>query len=75
MVVTIDSTTTVIIASETQEPTCDLCVDDGSTPTCSTTGKTLTNVQSLSLEFSCSKPQDMYSVKMKKKIGEDCGFI
>ena len=72
MVVTVDSSTTVVITRNPDEPECEVCSPDGS---CSPTEKTLTNVEGLSLEFSCAKPQDVYSMKMKKKIGEDCGGV
>ncbi|XP_059206765.1 CUB domain-containing protein 1 isoform X2 [Centropristis striata] len=68
MVITVDSGTTVVLSRDPKEPECEVCSVDGSTPDCSPTEKTLTKVEKLSLEFSCLKPQDVYSVKMKKKI-------
>ncbi|KAI3358716.1 hypothetical protein L3Q82_015125 [Scortum barcoo] len=68
MVITVDSSTTVVVRRDPKEPECEVCSVDGSTPNCSPTDKTLTNVDQLSLEFSCPKPQDMYSVKINKKI-------
>ncbi|XP_039977595.1 CUB domain-containing protein 1 [Xiphias gladius] len=68
MVITVDSSTTVVISRDPEGPECDVCTVDGSTMNCSPTEKILTNTEKLSLEFSCPKPQDMYSVKMKKKI-------
>uniref|UniRef100_A0A3Q3J9I8 CUB domain containing protein 1a n=1 Tax=Monopterus albus TaxID=43700 RepID=A0A3Q3J9I8_MONAL len=70
MVITIDSSTTVVVSRDPVEPACDVCSVDGPTPNCSPTEKTLTNVEKLSLEFSCQNPQDMYRVKIRKKI--DC---
>lgn len=72
MVISVDSSTTVVVSRDPKEPECEVCTIDGATPNCSPTEKTLTNVEKLSLEFSCQKPEDMYSVKMKKKIGESC---
>ncbi|XP_030268931.1 CUB domain-containing protein 1 [Sparus aurata] len=69
MVVSVDSSTTVVVSRNPGKPECEVCSPDGSTPNCSPTEKTLTNVDKLSLEFSCPKPQDMYSMKMNKKIG------
>jgi len=69
MVVTIDSSTTLVVSRDPGEPECDVC----STGDCSPTEKTLSDVEKLSLEFSCMKPQDVYSVKREKKIGEHCG--
>nr|XP_020453389.1 CUB domain-containing protein 1-like isoform X2 [Monopterus albus] len=68
MVITIDSSTTVVVSRDPVEPACDVCSVDGPTPNCSPTEKTLTNVEKLSLEFSCQNPQDMYRVKIRKKI-------
>ncbi|XP_075961597.1 CUB domain-containing protein 1 [Anarhichas minor] len=68
MVVTVDSSTTVVVSRDPEEPECEVCSVDGSARDCSPTEKTLTNVENLSLEFSCLKPQDVYSVTMKKKI-------
>ncbi|XP_051247553.1 CUB domain-containing protein 1 [Dicentrarchus labrax] len=67
-VITVDSSTTVVVSRNPEEPECEVCSVDGSTTNCSPTEKTLTNVKNLTLEFSCLKPQDVYSLKMKKKI-------
>lgn len=71
MVLSVNSSTTVVIRRDPEAPECDVCSLDGSTPQCATNEKTLTNVNNLSLEFSCLKPQDVYSVEIKKKIGEN----
>ncbi|KAL7382244.1 hypothetical protein ABVT39_019415 [Epinephelus coioides] len=68
MVVTVDSGTTVVVSRDPKGEECEVCSVDGSTRDCSPTEKTLTNVDKLSLEFSCQKPEDVYSVEMKKKI-------
>ncbi|XP_061615885.1 CUB domain-containing protein 1 isoform X2 [Phyllopteryx taeniolatus] len=68
VVVTIDSSTTVTIIRFSQEPECELCSGVDSARTCSRTGTNLTDVQSLSLEFSCLKPQEAFSVEVKKTI-------
>ncbi|KAM8839979.1 CUB domain-containing protein 1 [Spinachia spinachia] len=68
MVVTIDSSTTAVVRRDPAEPECDICSVDGTTRDCRTNEKTLTNVEKLLLEFSCLKPQDVYSVEIKKKI-------
>ncbi|XP_068432185.1 CUB domain-containing protein 1 [Clinocottus analis] len=68
MVVTVDSGTTVVVSRDPGEPECEVCSVDGSTRDCSPTEKTLTNVEKLPLEFSCLKPQDVYSVKVVTKI-------
>lgn len=70
MVITVDSSTTVVLSRD-EEPECEVCSVGGATPDCSPSEKTLTNVEKLSLEFGCLKPQDVYSVKTKKLIGEN----
>ncbi|XP_022602881.1 CUB domain-containing protein 1-like [Seriola dumerili] len=68
MVLTVDSSTTVVFTRDPKGPECEVCTVDGSTPNCNPTEKRLSNAEKHSLEFSCPKPQDMYSVKIKKKI-------
>ncbi|XP_041811381.1 CUB domain-containing protein 1 [Chelmon rostratus] len=68
VVVTVDSSTTVAISRNPEEPECEVCSGDGATPSCSPTEKSLTNAENLQLEFSCPKPEDVYSVKINKKI-------
>uniref|UniRef100_A0A3P8SNR5 CUB domain containing protein 1a n=1 Tax=Amphiprion percula TaxID=161767 RepID=A0A3P8SNR5_AMPPE len=67
MVVTVDPSTTVVLSRDVEEPECEVCTVEGSTPSCSAKEKQLTNAEN-SLEFSCLKPEDVFSVKMKKKI-------
>lgn len=66
----VDSATTVVVKRDPEEPDCEVCSVDGSTPDCSPTEKTLTNVANLTLEFSCLNPQNVYNVMIKKHIGE-----
>ena len=74
MVITIDPGTTVILKRDPKDTECEVCSVDGSTSDCSPADKKkLTNVDKLSLEFSCLKPEDVYSVEMTKKIGENYG--
>ncbi len=72
MVVTVDSGTNVVISRDPKQPECEVCSKADATSDCSPTEKTLTNVKDLTLEFSCLKPEDVYSVKMTKKIGKNC---
>lgn len=71
MVVSVDSSTTVAISRVPGEPECEVCSVDGSTPNCSPTEKTLTGSENLSLEFGCPKPENVYTVKIKKTIGKN----
>ncbi|XP_053302036.1 CUB domain-containing protein 1 [Pleuronectes platessa] len=68
MVVSVDPGTIAVVSRDPGGPECEVCTVDGSAPSCSPTEKTLTNVDKLSLKFSCPKPQEMYRVKMDKKI-------
>ncbi|KAM3596949.1 uncharacterized protein V6R79_023287 [Siganus canaliculatus] len=68
VVVSVDPSTTVVISRNPDEPECEICSVNGSTPSCSPTEKKLTNVEKLKVEFSCLKPEDMYDVKTKKNI-------
>lgn len=70
MVVSVDSSTTVAIRRAPGEPECEVCSVDGSTPNCSPTEKMLTRVENLSLEFGCPKPENVYTVKIQKRIGK-----
>lgn len=67
---TIDASTTVVLSRDPAEPECDVCSAQGSASDCSPTTKTLTEVGNLSLEFSCQKPQDVYTVTIQRKIGK-----
>ncbi|XP_022069363.2 CUB domain-containing protein 1 [Acanthochromis polyacanthus] len=67
MAVTVDPSTTVALIRDVEEPECEVCTVEGSTPSCSSKEKQLTSAEN-SLEFSCLKPEDVFSVKMKKKI-------
>ncbi|XP_047461686.1 CUB domain-containing protein 1 [Mugil cephalus] len=68
VVVTVDSSTTVVLNRDLGETECEVCTADGPTPTCSLKEKTLTSAKKLEVEFSCQKPEDVYSVKIQKKI-------
>ncbi|XP_008279124.1 CUB domain-containing protein 1 [Stegastes partitus] len=67
MVVTVDPGTMVVLSRDAASPECEVCTVDGSTRSCSAEEKSLANGES-SLEFSCLKPEDTFSVKMEKKI-------
>ncbi|KAG7500746.1 hypothetical protein JOB18_028164 [Solea senegalensis] len=68
MVVSVDSSTTVTLSRDPEGLECEVCTAEVSPPNCNPTKKTLTKADKLSLEFSCPKPQEMYSVTMMKKI-------
>lgn len=70
MAANVDPGTTVTLAREAEEPDCEVCSVGGPAPDCSPAGKTLTDVANLTLEFSCPNPQNVYSVTIKKHIGE-----
>lgn len=66
----VDSGTTVVVRRNPEDADCEVCAVEGSTVACSPTEKTLTNVVGLTLDFSCPRPQDVFSVDIKKLIGQ-----
>ncbi|XP_072226330.1 CUB domain-containing protein 1 [Leuresthes tenuis] len=66
--ISIGPSTTVVLSRDLGQPECEVCTTDGSTPDCSSVEKTLTTAEKLSVEFSCLKPQDLFSVKIKTTI-------
>lgn len=70
MVVTIDSSTAVELKRVLQEPECEICTTTtaGTSTDCSSKGMTLAQEQNLSLEFSCLKPEDIYTVTIRRTI-------
>lgn len=72
MVITLDHSATVVVSRDPGEPECEVCVDGSTTTNCSPTDIMVMNTAELSLEFSCLRPQDMYSVEIRKEIGENC---
>ncbi|KAM9737280.1 CUB domain-containing protein 1 [Menidia menidia] len=66
VVLNIGSGTTVVLSRNPELSECEVCTTDGSTPDCSSAQKTLTTAKDLSVEFSCPKPEDVFSVKIKK---------
>lgn len=60
----------VVLKRDPEEADCDMCYGGGSTPTCSPPEEMLTNVENLTLVFSCPKPQNVYTVEIKKGIGK-----
>ena len=65
----VDPGTTVTVQRDPEQVDCDVCSSDGSTANCSPTGTTLLS-GNLTLDFSCPGPQNVYSVTMKKRIGQ-----
>ncbi|KAM4630925.1 CUB domain-containing protein 1 [Polymixia lowei] len=68
MIINADLGTTMVVSRKAEGPECNVCLMEGSNPTCSPTELTLTNAQNTSLEFSCLQPQDVFTVHIKKKI-------
>ncbi|XP_061598151.1 CUB domain-containing protein 1 [Cololabis saira] len=66
LAVTVDPSTVVVLSRGPAGLECEVC--DGSTSDCSSTEKTLTGAEKLSVEFSCLQPQDVFSVVVKKTI-------
>lgn len=68
MSVTPDPKTTIIISRLTSEPDCSVCVK---TPkqTCDPKRQKITDPGKTSVEFTCPRPQDIYSVEINRQIG------
>ncbi|KAJ0003465.1 hypothetical protein NQD34_008563, partial [Periophthalmus magnuspinnatus] len=54
----------VVLTRKPSDPECDVCTGGD----CSNTERTITNADKVQLEFSCSKPQDVYTVKITENI-------
>lgn len=67
---TIGPGVTVVLSRDPGEPECEVCILGGASPDCSSTEKTLKSAEQLSVEFSCMKPQNVFTVKMTTKIGK-----
>lgn len=65
-----DPGTTVVVKRNPEDGDCEVCSGEGATLDCSPTQKTLTNVLGVTLDFSCPRPQDVFSVDIKKLIGQ-----
>ncbi|XP_072304171.1 CUB domain-containing protein 1 [Eucyclogobius newberryi] len=63
MEVTVGPGTVLVLTRKPSDPECEVC----SGGDCSDTGKTITNTDKLQLEFSCSKPQDVFTVGITGK--------
>ncbi|KAM4550064.1 CUB domain-containing protein 1 [Fundulus diaphanus] len=70
MSVTSDPNTHIIISREAKEPDCQICVTEGSKKTCNPQMQRLKNPQNTSVEFTCPRPQDIFSVEINRQI--DC---
>ncbi|KAK7898514.1 hypothetical protein WMY93_019367 [Mugilogobius chulae] len=64
MEVTVGPETEVILTRKPSDPECEVC----SGGDCSDSTKTITNSDKLQLEFSCAKPQNVFTVKISGKI-------
>lgn len=67
MVVSIASSMNVIIRRNPADPECEVCFDKNG-QNCNKNEVGLTNVDSLSLEFSCTNPQDVFTASMERRI-------
>ncbi|XP_056154697.1 CUB domain-containing protein 1 [Lampris incognitus] len=68
MVVSAEPDATVVISRVAEEQECNICLEEGSNPTCSPTKLNLPTTQNNTLEFSCPKPQDVFMVQILRKI-------
>lgn len=64
MEVTVGAGTEVILSRKASDPECEVC----SGGDCSDTEKTFTKAEKVTLEFSCTSPQDVYVIRITNKI-------
>lgn len=69
MFVTPDPDTNVIIRRETSEPDCSVCVDKAPKKICNPRHLTLRGAVNTSVDFTCSHPQDYFTVEINSEIG------
>ncbi|TTP27308.1 CUB domain-containing protein 1 [Bagarius yarrelli] len=66
--VTSDQYTKIIISRLTEGPNCSVCVGEGSSQTCGTR-QVVTESQTTLVNFTCSKPQDVFTVEINRDFG------
>lgn len=69
MEVTPDPNTRIVITSTTPEPDCSVCKTVDSKQQCSTRQLRLSDPSSV--EFTCPKPQDVFSVEINRELGTE----
>ncbi|XP_045915638.1 CUB domain-containing protein 1 isoform X2 [Micropterus dolomieu] len=68
LLVTPDPNTSITISRVTTEPDCSVCMMEGSGKTCKQTQITLKKYSNISVEFTCPRPQDVFSVVINRQI-------
>lgn len=71
MSVTPDPNTIIAISRVAKEPDCSVCLDEGPKQRCNPQGVRLTAPQNTSVEFTCPKPQEVFSVEINREIGKN----
>ncbi|XP_066531416.1 CUB domain-containing protein 1 [Hoplias malabaricus] len=66
-----DPNTRVIISRKKEGPECTVCVGEGTSRTCGLI-QTLSQSQNMTVEFSCLKPQDIFTVEVNMDL--DCSM-
>ncbi|KAG7225465.1 hypothetical protein INR49_027460 [Caranx melampygus] len=70
MSVTPDPNTIIIITRVAEEPDCSVCMDDAPKQICNPRYLRITDPRNTSVEFTCPRPQDIFSVEINREI--DC---
>ncbi|KAI4884255.1 hypothetical protein NFI96_014343 [Prochilodus magdalenae] len=75
MIVVPDPNTWVVIRKKADGPECTVCVGEGPSRTCGSE-QILSEPQTTKVEFSCSKPQDLFTVEVNKDFdcSKDCNY-
>lgn len=69
MHVTPDPYTIIIIKSAVPDPECSVCETKDSKQKCNPKNLTLRDLTNTSVEFTCPRPQDVYTVEINREIG------
>ena len=59
---------TMVISRKAGRLKCGVCTDKGAT--CSPTKVSLSKAQTAELEFGCPEPQEVFNVRLQRKIGK-----
>lgn len=69
MSVTPDPNTIIIINRVAEEPDCNVCENKSPQQNCNPRQLVLRDGTNISVEFTCPRPQDVFSVEINREIG------
>lgn len=62
--------TKVIISRLKEGPNCSVCVGEGSSEDCNTQTITINEAQTTRVNFTCSRPQDIFTINISRNFGK-----